>query len=70
MKLMDFPKSVKYGGSIAREEIRPGDVILSVNGEKTARIEQLRALVARNGKRLALLILRGEQKMFVPIQLE
>lgn len=57
-------------GPAARAGIRPGDIILSVNGEKTASAKQLRALIEKNGKRLALLILRGEIKMFVPIQVE
>lgn len=56
-------------GPAARAGIRPGDVILAVNGEKAASADQLRALVAKKGKHLALLVLRGEQKMFVPINL-
>ena len=57
-------------GPAARLGIRPGDIILSVNGKKTASVKQLRALIEKYGKRLALLILRGEIKMFVPIQLD
>ncbi|MBI3222318.1 MAG: DegQ family serine endoprotease [Nitrosomonadales bacterium] len=56
-------------GPAARAGIRPGDVILAVNGEKVSSVEQLRALVAKKGKHLALLILRDEQKMFVPVDL-
>lgn len=56
-------------GAAARAGIRPGDVILSVNGEKVSSIAQLRSLVAKQGKRLALLILRGDQKMFVPVEM-
>lgn len=56
-------------GPAARAGIREGDVILSVNGEKTGSIENLRSLVGKYGKRMALLILRGEQQMFVPINL-
>lgn len=54
-------------GPAARAGIQAGDVILSVNGDKTTSVEQLRSLVAKNGKHIALLVLRRGQKMFVPI---
>jgi serine protease Do len=56
-------------GPAARAGVRAGDVILSVNGEKAASIQQLRTLVDKSGKRMALLIMRDEQQMFVPINL-
>ncbi|MGC2047326.1 MAG: DegQ family serine endoprotease [Gallionella sp.] len=56
-------------GAAARAGVRAGDVILSVNGEKTVNIQQLRTLVEKSGKRMALLIMRDEQQMFVPINL-
>ena len=56
-------------GPAARAGIQPGDVILAVNGSKVATVEQLRALVDSNEKHLALLILRGDSRMYVPIRL-
>ena len=56
-------------GPAARAGIQPGDVIVSVNGEKLSGIAQLRAQTARGGKVLALLIQRGEQRIFVPLKL-
>ncbi|MEQ1590724.1 MAG: DegQ family serine endoprotease [Gallionella sp.] len=57
-------------GPAAKAGIRPGDIILSVNSEKISSVKQLNALINKNGKRSALLILRGEQKLFVPFSLE
>ncbi len=57
-------------GSAAKAGIRPGDIILSVNSEKVSSVKQLNALINKNGKRSALLIQRGGQKMFVPFSLE
>ncbi len=56
-------------GAAARAGIRPGDVVLSVNGEPVSSVEQLRSLVAKASKRVALLIQRDELKLFVPIEL-
>jgi len=56
-------------GPAANAGIQSGDVILSVNGEKVGSASKLRALVAKHKKDIALLVLRGNTKMFVPIQL-
>ncbi len=56
-------------GAAARAGIRAGDVVLSVNGEAVNSVEQLRGLVAKAAKRVALLIQREDAKLFVPVDL-
>ncbi len=56
-------------GAAARAGIRPGDVVLSVNGEAVTTVDQLRALVAKASKRVALLVQRRDARLFVPIDL-
>ncbi len=56
-------------GPAAEAGIQSGDVILSVNGEKVGSASKLRSLVAKHKKDVALLVQRGNSKMFVPIQL-
>jgi serine protease Do len=56
-------------GPAATAGIQPGDVILSVNNTPVKDVEQLKQLVAKAGKRVALLVQRDEAKMYVPIEL-
>ncbi|MDE1942221.1 MAG: DegQ family serine endoprotease [Betaproteobacteria bacterium] len=56
-------------GPAAQAGIRPGDVIVSVNGIWVDSADQLRIEVAHAGKTLALLVQRGEQRLFVPIRI-
>lgn len=57
------------GGAAARAGIRPGDIILSVNGEIVGSPEQLRSLLAKAGKKAAILVQRGDTRLFVPAEL-
>ncbi|MDB5808960.1 MAG: peptidase [Betaproteobacteria bacterium] len=56
-------------GAAATAGIQPGDVILSVNNTPIKNVEQLQQLVAKAGKRVALLIQREDAKVYVPIDL-
>ncbi|HXE38583.1 MAG TPA: PDZ domain-containing protein, partial [Azonexus sp.] len=59
----------KVSGPAARAGIQPGDIIVSVNGEPVKGAEQLRALLAKAGKRIALLVERDDSRIFVPVDL-
>ncbi|MBI3525298.1 MAG: DegQ family serine endoprotease [Betaproteobacteria bacterium] len=56
-------------GPSALAGIHPGDVVLSLNGVPVGSVEQLRSLVAKAGKHVALLIQRDDSKIFVPINI-
>jgi len=56
-------------GAAARAGIQPGDVILSLNGQQISSVAQLRTLVAKAGKHVALLIHRNNATIFVPVDL-
>jgi len=57
-------------GAAARAGIRPGDVLLSINGKPIASVDALRGVVSRAGKTVALLVQRDESKIFVPVELD
>ena len=56
-------------GPAALAGIQSGDVLLSINGVPVKNIEQVRAAVAKSEKSVALLIQRGDSKIFVPVNL-
>jgi serine protease Do len=56
-------------GRAAEAGIQQGDVVLSVNGTPVNSVAQLRALVREHGKQMALLIQRGDSRIFVPVAL-
>ncbi|MFT4193820.1 Do family serine endopeptidase [Ottowia sp.] len=55
-------------GPAARAGVQPGDVIVAVNGQPVKDAEQVRGIVARADKSVALLIQRGGQQLFVPVR--
>ncbi|HQU78412.1 MAG TPA: DegQ family serine endoprotease [Azonexus sp.] len=56
-------------GAAAKAGIKAGDIVLSVNGERITGTEQLRDLVTKAGKRIAVLVERGESRIFIPVDL-
>jgi serine protease Do len=56
-------------GAAADAGIQSGDVILSFNGKPVKSVEQLRELVAKAGKKAALLVMRDDARIFVPVDL-
>jgi serine protease Do len=56
-------------GAAARAGVEPGDVVLAVNGAPVSSVEQVKSVVAKAGKSVALLIQRGENKIFVPVRI-
>jgi serine protease Do len=56
-------------GKAAEAGIQAGDVVLSVDGTAIQSAAQLRKLVDAHSKEVALLILRGQTRIFVPIEL-
>ncbi|SBT07431.1 putative periplasmic serine endoprotease DegP-like [Candidatus Accumulibacter aalborgensis] len=56
-------------GPAARAGIQPGDIIVSLNGQPVRDVSQLRALLDKAGKSVALLIERDNARIFVPVEL-
>ena len=49
--------------------IEPGDVLISVNGRPVSSVAQVREMVAKASKSVALLIQRGDEKIFIPVRI-
>jgi len=56
-------------GAAARAGIQQGDLVLAFNGNAVKSVEELREHVSKAGKRVALLIQREGQQLFVPVEL-
>jgi serine protease Do len=57
------------GGPAQVAGIQPGDVLLSVNGKPVNSVEQVRDVVGKSSKSVALLIQRGDEKIFIPVRI-
>jgi serine protease Do len=56
-------------GPAANAGIEPGDVILAVNGDQVNSVIQLHDKLQPNIKNIALLVMRGENKIYVPLKI-
>jgi len=54
-------------GPAARAGVAPGDIVLQAGGKPVKSVEDLRA-ATRSAKTIALLVQRGERRLFVPLQ--
>jgi serine protease Do len=57
------------GGASARAGVQAGDVLVAVNGKPVSNIEQVRDVMAKAGKSVALLIQRDGNQIFVPVRI-
>ena len=58
----------EVGGPAAQAGVQPGDILLMAGGKPVKSVEDLRAATANNGN-VALLVQRGEARVFVPLKL-
>jgi serine protease Do len=56
-------------GAAANAGVQPGDVLLSVNGRPVNSVGQVREVVGKSSKSVALLIQRGADKIFIPVRI-
>ena len=56
-------------GPAARAGIQPGDVIVGLNNQPVTDVAAFAKLVESSGNRMALLVQRGEARIFVPIKI-
>jgi serine protease Do len=57
------------GGPAARAGLKAGDIILALNNTPVKDPEQLRGIVAKSAKHVALLVQREDAKVYIPIDL-
>jgi serine protease Do len=57
------------GGPAIAAGVQPGDVLLSVNGKPVSSVAQVREMVNKSTKSVALLIQRGNDRIFIPVRI-
>ncbi|MDM0043522.1 DegQ family serine endoprotease [Variovorax dokdonensis] len=56
-------------GPAALAGVQPGDLLLAVNGTPVRSVAQVREVVSKSDKSVALLVQRGDDKIFVPVRI-
>jgi serine protease Do len=56
-------------GAAAEAGVRPGDIVVAANGSAVRSVEQLRSVVSGSKTHVALLVQRGDARIFVPVEL-
>ncbi|WP_323140630.1 Do family serine endopeptidase [Massilia phyllosphaerae] len=57
------------GGAAQMAGVQPGDVLLAVNGKQVSSVAQVRDVVGKSSKSVALLIQRGDDRIFIPVRI-
>jgi serine protease Do len=57
------------GGAAQAAGVQPGDLLLAVNGRPVTSVAQVRDVVGKSSKTVALLIQRGDEKIFIPVRI-
>jgi len=48
--------------------LQPGDIVVAANGAPVSSVEDLRSAVEKSKSHIALLVQRGENRLFVPVR--
>jgi serine protease Do len=59
----------KSGGAAAKAGVQPGDLIVGVGSSKVNSVDELKSLVDKSGKTVALLIERQGRQIYVPVRI-
>jgi len=59
----------EVAGAAERAGIRPGDVIIAVNNKPVKSVNELKSMLDKSGKTVALLVQRNDARIFVPVAL-
>jgi serine protease Do len=56
-------------GAAERAGVQPGDVIVAVNNTPVKSVDELKSLIGKSGKTVALLVQRNDARIFIPVTL-